>query len=86
MPDEILSRLRAGAAREGFDPRQFRPRWRLEWLTFRTLPSTAMRLRWLGQHFFPNADYLHSKYGFRSLLWLPWFYGVRIVGGIHKRF
>lgn len=85
LPDAVLSRLRAGADREGFDPRQFQPRWRFAWLTFRTLPSTAMRLRWLGQHLFPNAGYLRSKYGFHSALWLPWFYAVRIVRGIHKR-
>jgi len=84
LPDEVLSRLRAGADREGFDPRQFRPRWRFEWLTFRTLPSTAMRLRWLGQYLFPNAGYLRSQYNFRHPLKLPWFYGARILRGISK--
>jgi len=84
LPDEVLSRLRAGADREGFDPRQFRPRWRFEWLTFRTLPSTAMRLRWLGQYLVPNAGYLRSQYNFRHPLKLPWFYGARILRGIGK--
>jgi hypothetical protein len=86
LPDEILSRLRAGADRERFDPGQIRQPWRLEWLTFRALPSIAMRLRWLGQYLFPNADFMRDQYGFRNLLWLPWFYGVRIARGIAKRF
>ena len=85
LPDEILSRLRAGAEREGFDPCQFRPRWRYEWQTFRALPSTAMRLRRLGQILFPNASHMRGRYGFRHSLWLPWFYGVRIVQGIAKQ-
>jgi len=84
LPAEILSRLRAGADREGFDPCQFRPRWRFEWLTFRTLPSTAMRLRWLSQYLIPNAGYLRSQYNFRHPLKLPWFYGARILRGISK--
>jgi hypothetical protein len=85
LPDEILSRLRAGAEREGFDPCQFRPRWRYEWQTFRALPSTAMRLRRLGQLLFPNVGHMRDRYGFRHSLWLPWFYGVRIVQGIAKQ-
>lgn len=83
-PDAVLIRLRTGADREGFDPRQIRPRWRYEWLTFRALPSTAVRLRWLGQHLFPAAGYLRGQYGFRNPLWLPWFYGARIVRGVGK--
>lgn len=86
LPDEVLSRLRAGADREGFDPRQFRPRWRYEWQTFRALPSTALRLRWLGQHLFPATGYIHSQYDVRHPLRLPWFYGVRFVRGIGKLF
>lgn len=82
LPEEVLSRLRAGADREGFDPRQFRQRWRFEWLTFRALPSATVRLRWLGQRLFPAAGYLRSQYGFRNLLWLPWYYGMRIVRGV----
>ena len=86
LPDEVLSRLRAGADREGwFDPRLARKRWRLEWLNFRTLPSTGARLRWLGQYLFPDVDYIRRKYGFRHSLWLPWFYGVRIVQGVVRR-
>ena len=85
-PDEILRRLRAGADREGwFNPRLARKRWYLEWLSFRALPSTSARLRWLGQYLFPDADYIRRKYGFRHSLWLPWFYGVRIVQGIAKQ-
>ncbi len=85
LPDAILNRLRAGADREGFDPRPFQSLWRFQWLTLRTLPTNRMRLRWLGEHLFPNAGYLRSKYGFHSSLWLPWFYAVRIVRGIFRR-
>lgn len=84
--DAVLSRLRAGTDREGFDPRQFRPRWRYEWQTFRALPSTALRLRWLGQHLCPTAAYLRGRFNVRNPLWLPWFYGVRIVRGAGKLF
>ena len=84
LPEAVLSRLRAGADREGFDPRQAHPQWRFEWLTFRSLPSTAMRLRWLGQYLFPNARHMRDRYGFRHPLWLPWFYGVRIVRRVGK--
>jgi hypothetical protein len=52
-------------------------RRRFAWLIFRTLPSTAARLRWLGQNLFPEADYMRRKYDFQHLWWLPWFYGVR---------
>ena len=86
LPDEILSRLRADADREQFDLRRFRQPWRLEWLTFRALPSTTMRLRWLRQYLFPDAGFMREQYGFRHPLWLPWFYGVRIARGIAKRF
>ena len=83
---EILHRLKAGADREGwFDPRLARKRWYLEWLSFRALPSTGARLRWLGQYLFPDAGYLRRKYGIRHSLWLPWFYGVRIVQGVARR-
>ena len=82
LPEEVLSRLRAGANREGFDPRRFCQRWRFEWLTYRSLPSATVRLRWLGQRLFPAAGYLRSQYGFRNPLWLPWYYGVRIVRGV----
>ena len=86
VPDEIRGRLQAGADREGwFDPRLARKQWRLEWLNFRALPSTAARLRWLGQYLFPDADYIRRKYGIRHSLWVPWFYGVRIVQGVAKR-
>lgn len=86
VPDEIRGRLQAGADREGwFDPRVARKRWRLEWLNFRALPSTAARLRWLNQYLFPDADYIRRKYGLRHSLWVPWFYGVRIVQGVARR-
>lgn len=85
LPDAILNRLRAGADREGFDPRPFQSLWRFNWLTFRTLPSNTMRLRWLSQYLFPSASYMRSKYGFNSSLWLPWFHAVRIVRGIFRR-
>ena len=87
VPDEVWGRLRTGADREGwFNPRLARKRWRLEWLNFRALPSTAARLRWLSQHLFPDADFMRRQYGFRHPLGLPWFYGVRIARGIAKRF
>jgi hypothetical protein len=86
LPEAVLSRLRAGADREGFDPHRVHTRWYLEWLTFRALPSTAMRLRWLGQCLFPDAGYLRGQYGFRHPLGLPWFYGVRMVRGVGKLF
>ena len=86
LSDAVLSRLRAGTDREGFDPRQLRPRWRYEWQTFRALPSTALRLRWLGQHLCPTATYLRSQFNVRNPLWLPWFYGMRIVRGAGKLF
>lgn len=86
LPADIQHRLKAGADREGwFDPRLARKRWRLEWLNFRALPSTAARLRWLGQYLFPDADYIRRKYGLRHSLWVPWFYGVRIVQGVARR-
>lgn len=62
LSDAVLNRLRAGTDQEGFDPHQIRRRWRYEWLTFRTLPSTALRLRWLGQRLFPSADSLRCQY------------------------
>ncbi|MFO7641302.1 MAG: nucleotidyltransferase family protein [Candidatus Competibacteraceae bacterium] len=83
-PEAVLRRLRAGADRERFDPRQARSRWRFAWWIFRSLPSTAARLRWLGQHLFPEADYLRRKYDFQHPGWLPWFYGVRFARGIGK--
>ena len=86
LPAEIQHRLKAGADREGwFNPRLARKRWYLEWLSFRALPSTGARLRWLGQYLFPDAGYLRRKYGLRHSLWVPWFYGVRIVQGVAKR-
>ena len=86
LPDEIQRRLRVGADRESwFNPRLARQQWYLEWLNFCALPSTGARLRWLGQCLFPDAGYLRRKYGFRHSLWLPWFYGVRIVQGVAKR-
>lgn len=86
LSDEIQRRLRAGADREGwFDPHLAHQQWYLEWLSFRALPSTAARLRWLGQYLFPDTDYMRRKYGIRHSLWLPWFYGVRIVQGVVKR-
>jgi hypothetical protein len=86
LPEAVLRRLRAGAARERFDPRQARSQWRFAWLIFRTLPSTAARRRWLGQHLFPEADYMRRKYDFQHPGWLPWFYGVRFVRGVGKLF
>lgn len=83
LPDAVLNRLRAGTNREGFDPRHAHPQWRFEWLTFCSLPPT-MRLRWLGQYLFPSARHMRDRYGFRHLLWLPWFYGVRIVRRVSK--
>ena len=83
LPEAVLSRLRAGAGRERFDPRQAHPQWRYEWLTFRSLPAT-MRLRWLRQYLFPDAAYMRDRYGFRNPLWLPWFYGVRILRRVGK--
>jgi hypothetical protein len=58
----------------------------LEWLTFRALPSTAVRLRWLGQHLFPATGYIRGQYDVRHPLRLPWFYGVRFVRGVGKLF
>jgi len=84
-PDEVLNRLRAGTARERFDPGQLRQPWRLEWLAFCALPSTRLRLRWIGQRLFPDSDYLREQYGVRHWLGLPWFYGVRIARGIVLR-
>jgi hypothetical protein len=83
-PEAVLRRLRAGAARERFDPRQARSRWRFAWWIFRSLPSTAARLRWLGQHLFPEVDYMRRKYDFQHPGWLPWFYSVRFARGIGK--
>ena len=78
--------MQAGADRENwFNPDLASQWWRLEWLTFRVLPSTAARLRWLGQRLFPDADFMRRQYGFRHSLWLPWFYGVRIVQGVARR-
>ena len=85
LPEESLNRLRAGAAGEAFDPGQPPQPWRLEWLEFRGLPSTATRLRWIGQRLFPDRAYLREQYGFHSALWLPWFYAVRIGRGILLR-
>lgn len=85
LPEAVLRRLRTGADRERFDPGQARSRWRFEWLIFRTLPSTAARLRWLGQCLFPEADYMRRKYDFRHPGWLPWFYGLRLFQGVAKR-
>ena len=86
LPANILSQLQAGADRENwFNPDLASQWWRLEWLTFRVLPSTAARLRWLGQRLFPDADFMRRQYGFRHSLWLPWFYGVRIVQGVARR-
>ena len=70
-PDEVLNRLRAGTARERFDPGQLRQPWRLEWLAFCALPSTRLRLRWIGQRLFPDSDYLREQYGVRHWLGLP---------------
>ncbi|MEI2780678.1 MAG: hypothetical protein V9H25_05215 [Candidatus Competibacter sp.] len=84
LPDAALSRLRAGADREGFDPRQVRSRWRYEWRAFWGLPSAAVRLRWLGQPLFPTADSIRSRYDVRHALRLPWFYGVRFARGLGK--
>lgn len=86
LSDAVLSRLRAGTDREGFDPRQFRPRWRYEWQTFRALPSTALRLRWLGQRLFPPPDFLQDQYGFEDWWKLPWYYGARGVQSFGKLF
>jgi hypothetical protein len=86
LPKEVLSRLRTGAAQERFDPHQARSQWGLAWLIFRDLPSTTARLRWLGQHLFPEVDYMRRKYDFHHPGWLPWFYGVRIVRGVGKWF
>ena len=86
LPDEILHRLKAGAEREGwFNSRLARKRWHLEWLNFRALSSTGARLCWLGQYLFPDAGYIRRKYGLRHSLWVPWFYGVRILQGVAKR-
>lgn len=85
LPEESLNRLRAGAAREAFDPGQPRQPWRMEWLEVRGLPSLAARWRWLGQRLFPDGAYLREQYGFHSALWLPWFYGIRIGRGILLR-
>lgn len=84
LPDEVQHRLRVGADRDGFDPRQIRPRWRYEWLNFRALPSTTARLRWLGQHLFPDTGFMRRHHGVRGPLGLPWFYAVRIVRGVAK--
>lgn len=86
LPDTALRRLRAGADREGFDPGQFYPRWRFEWQTFRALPSTALRLRWLSQRLFPSADFLRDQYGFQDWWRLPWYYGVWGVQSFGKLF
>lgn len=86
LPAEIQRKLQAGANQEGwFDPHLARQRWYLDWLSLRALPSTRARLRWLGQYLFPDTSYMLRKYGIRHPLWLPWFYGVRIVQGMGKR-
>jgi hypothetical protein len=79
LPDDIQRRLRTGATQEGFDPRQTDTWWRFEWLALCTLPSTIMRLRRLGQYLFPSVEHMRHRYGFHNLLWLPWFYSLRIV-------
>ena len=79
LPNDIQRRLRVGADREGFDPRQIDTWWRYEWLALCTLPSTIMRLRRLGQYLFPSVEHMRHRYGFHNPLWLPWFYSLRIV-------
>ncbi len=86
LPDEVLSRLRIGADHEGFDPGQFRPRWRYEWRTLCALPSTILRLRWLGQRLFPSANSLRYQYGFGNRWGLPWYYGVWAAQSFGKLF
>jgi hypothetical protein len=83
--EESLNRMRAGAAREAFDPGRPRQPWRMEWLEWQGLPSLTTRWHWLGQRLFPDAAYLREQYGFRHGLWLPLFYAVRIGRGIFLR-
>ncbi len=84
IPDSIHHRFKAGALKEGFNPKNAQIRWRYKWLAFRHLPSTTIRLRWLLQYVFPDIQYMRNRYHFKKNIYLPWFYGVRIVQEIFK--
>ena len=80
LPGRVLSRLRAGADREGFDPRQFRQRWRFEWLTFRA-PALRHRASTLARSALVPRCRLPAKpiMAFKIHYVYPGIMGVRIV-------
>ncbi len=52
----------------------------------RALPNLHTRLRLVGQHLFPRAEYMLTRYGVRSRLLLPYLYLRRIVEGAPRWF
>ena len=48
------------------------------------LPGWRARLRLVGQHLWPNAEYMRARYPASSRGWLPYFYARRVVCGFGK--
>ena len=48
------------------------------------LPDWRAQLRLVGQHLWPNAEYMRSRYPMSSSQWLPYFYAKRVLSGLGK--
>lgn len=83
LPQNIYDRLQLGADKEKFNPNNAQIRWRYKWLIFRYLPiKTGLQL--LLQYLFPDRKYLKNRYNFKGNLYLPWFYGLRLIQEFYK--
>ena len=52
---------------------------------WRQLRGLALRLRFLREHLFPDADFIRSRYGISTPLVLPFLYAHRLAAGAFRR-
>jgi hypothetical protein len=52
---------------------------------WRQLRGLALRLRFLREHLFPEADFIRSRYGISTPLVLPFLYAHRLAAGAFRR-
>lgn len=69
-----------GDGRAGAYLRQRRPAGRL-WIEWRSLPTWRGRVRMIGQHLFPDREYMRQREGTAGSRWLAWAYARRAVTG-----
>jgi len=63
LPHEWINALARAETAEALDARRLSD-WRyMQRMTFKSLPTAFLKLRWLWQRLFPSRDYLRYRYG-----------------------